>query len=132
MQVSNSYMTQALAGASRQTKSELGKDDFLKLLVTQMRFQDPLKPMENKEFIAQLAQFSALEQMMNVGRASNLTYGMSALGKQVTAVDADGYPVQGKAVSIRVVDGTAYLKLALPKNQFVEVDLANVTQVDAQ
>lgn len=44
----------------------LGKEDFLQLLITQLRYQDPLSPMQNEEFVAELAQFSSLEQMQNV------------------------------------------------------------------
>jgi len=46
--------------------SSLGKDDFLELLITKMTYQDPLNPMDDEDFIAQLAEFSSLEQMQNI------------------------------------------------------------------
>lgn len=191
------------APRSREVKQEMGRDDFLRLLVTQLRYQDPLKPMEDKEFIAQLAQFSALEQMQNVAESNYLsygsrllgkevlaytehgnlisgmaisvyrqegktylrlmvdgaddlidveltkvqeftdtdpsrnaagsiflTYGVSLLGKQITALNQKGEEVVGVAESIRVKDGTAYLKLRLDEENVVEIDLSTVKQVD--
>lgn len=55
---------------TRQTgNSELGKDAFLKLLITQLQHQDPTNPMDDREFISQMAQFSSLEQMQNMTKA---------------------------------------------------------------
>ncbi|WP_068983149.1 flagellar hook assembly protein FlgD [Lysinibacillus xylanilyticus] len=55
---------------TRQTgNSELGKDAFLQLLITQLQHQDPTNPMDDREFIAQMAQFSSLEQMQNMTKA---------------------------------------------------------------
>ena len=56
--------TSGLAG-----KAVLGKDDFLRILVTQLRNQDPLNPMEGTEFATQLAQFSSVEQLIQMGEA---------------------------------------------------------------
>ncbi len=53
---------------SQSVKNTMGKEDFLKLLVTQLRFQDPMSPEDPKEFVAQLAQFSSLEQQINVNQ----------------------------------------------------------------
>ena len=61
--------------------SALGKDAFLQLLVTQMQYQDPLDPQDNGEYLAQLAQFSALEQMTNVSD------GLSEVSKLVGNID---------------------------------------------
>jgi flagellar basal-body rod modification protein FlgD len=53
-------------GASTQKKDPLGRDTFLKLLITQLQNQDPLQPQENGEFLAQLAQFSSLESLQQI------------------------------------------------------------------
>lgn len=53
----------------REPSSDLGKDEFLQLLMAQIRNQDPLDPMDDKEFIAQMTTFSSLEQMMNMNNS---------------------------------------------------------------
>ena len=71
----------------RTASKELGKEDFLRLLTTQLRYQDPLKPMDNENFVAQLAQFSSLEQMTNVSAAQNKATHISLIGKYVIGYD---------------------------------------------
>lgn len=84
------------AEQKRDYKNELGKDDFLKILLTQLQHQDPTKPMEDREFVAQMAQFSSLEQMSNMSRefakmqnvvASNQA--ISLIGKTAQVTDGD-------------------------------------------
>lgn len=64
------------AGDSATGASSLGKDSFLKLLVTQMQNQNPLDPQDNSEFVAQLAQFSSLETMQNLSTSVDAIGGM--------------------------------------------------------
>jgi flagellar basal-body rod modification protein FlgD len=81
---------------ARQPQQNLGKDDFLKILITQLSYQDPTAPMEDKEFIAQMAQFSTLEQMTGMAKDfSKLTSMLmgneasSALGKSVEIIEGE-------------------------------------------
>lgn len=65
--------------------NDLDRDAFLRLLMTQLQFQDPLNPMEDTDFIAQLAQFSALEQMQNMNSNTLRTQAFNMVGTEVMA-----------------------------------------------
>ncbi len=104
--LNNNYSFSSTTG-TRNT-GELGKNDFLKLFVKQLKAQDPLSPMDNNEFIAQSAQFTQLEQMTNLNTnitnflkqqtsvlnsvlySQTSTQALNLVGKQVTAYVADG------------------------------------------
>lgn len=82
----------------RKVNNQLGKDDFLKLLITQLSNQDPTNPMENTEFIAQMAQFSSLEQMTNMNESFGRMASMINSSQAATTI--------GKTVEIDVGDTT--------------------------
>jgi flagellar basal-body rod modification protein FlgD len=93
--------------------SILGKDDFLRLLVTQLRYQDPLKPTDQSQFMSQMAQFSTVEGITNLQKtldamneSSTVSQAVGLIGKQVTYLDADGAPTTGTASSVSL-QGTA-------------------------
>ena len=81
---------------------EMGKDEFLKILITQLSHQDPTQPMEDSEFIAQLAQFSSLEQMSNVSEEISKVASLLAKGQAVSLLGRMVEVVSGS----QVVEGT--------------------------
>lgn len=100
----------------RQGAKNLGKDDFLKLLITQLSHQDPTQPVSDQQFIAQMAQFSSLEQMQNIATGiskmgERQAYGM--VGKFVVGKDfATGEMVSGIAKALFYDNaGQAFLKV---------------------
>ncbi|MEW6266638.1 MAG: flagellar hook capping FlgD N-terminal domain-containing protein [Thermodesulfobacteriota bacterium] len=88
-------------------QKELGKDAFLKLLVAQMKYQDPLNPMENLEITQQLAQFTSLEQLYNLN--SQLTNVNSTLQSQnnYQAMDLVGKEIKAQGSTLSVSSGSA-------------------------
>lgn len=99
--------------ADRNT-GELGKSDFLNLLVTQLRYQDPLNPTDDKEFIGQMAQFSALEQMQNLNTSFSSTKAFSLIGKNVTAGIVDpttkeSKEINGDVTNVKISQGKVYV-----------------------
>jgi flagellar basal-body rod modification protein FlgD len=90
-------------------KGGLDKDAFMKLLITELRYQDPTRPMEDREFIAQMAQFSTLEQMSNMNKeivglvkSSRTSEAFSLLGKHIDALNpATNRRVSGVVTSVQ-------------------------------
>lgn len=97
-------------------KQTLDKDDFLKLFLTQLRYQDPEKAQDQSQMMAQMAQFSTLEQMTNMNKNSatansvaELASASNLIGKTVDVVDAAGASISGKVESVRMEKGEAKL-----------------------
>ena len=90
----------------------LGKDDFLKLLVSQLQHQDPMNPIDDKDFMGQMAQFTSVEQLTNMATAidrmstaSQSTQSIALIGKTVSWKKADGTTGEGIATSVSFADG---------------------------
>ena len=97
------------------SSSGMDKDAFLQLLVAQMRYQDPLEPTSNTEYISQYAQFSQVEQLQNVAQASDLARATQLVGQQVyiktTTSTGDTKYVEGRVDYVVYENGKAYLSI---------------------
>ena len=97
----------------RKVGSQLDKDDFLLLLVTQMQYQDPLDPSDNTEYVSQLAQFSELEQMQNLNSTTLNTSAYGLVGKQVRIVEqstaGEMKEIEGRVDYVTIQNNKAYV-----------------------
>jgi flagellar basal-body rod modification protein FlgD len=110
---------------------DLGKDDFMKLMLAQLQHQDPLKPMDDQAFIAQTAQFNALDQMTKLNKtleavldAQQLTEASGMIGKFIAATEADGKVVTGAVTAASVNGGVAMIHMGN-----IKIELDKVTAV---
>jgi len=121
MQVQSATTSAAAAATTATTtttakKTALNQQDFLKLLAAQFKAQDPMKPMEDTAFIAQMAQFTALDQSSSLltkvtamGASQDLATANTYIGRQVTVTDDKGNNLSGEVSGVEVTDGTPRL-----------------------
>lgn len=105
----------SLKNQSAKNPNGMDKESFLQLLVAQMKYQDPLQPTSNTEYISQYAQFSQVEQMQNMAATSELSRASALVGKQVyiktTNSSGESQYVQGKVDYVVFENGKPYLSI---------------------
>ncbi len=91
------------------------KDDFLQLLVAQMKYQDPMEPTENTQWVSQYAQFSQVEELQNMAQSMSLSRASSLVGQTVIMNVDDGKggttEIQGNVDFVTYEGGSAYLSI---------------------
>ena len=114
-----------------QAKNDLGKDAFLKLMVAQLKYQNPMSPLDGSQFLAQTAQFNMLEQLQEISKQSaqlvadeGSRTAASMLGRKVTYTDADGKEASGVVSGARLDPTGAVLLVGE-----AQVPLSSVKQV---
>jgi flagellar basal-body rod modification protein FlgD len=112
--------------------SELGKDQFLKLFVAQLQHQDPMNPMQDQDFMGQMASFSTLEQVTNMASANeamaanlHLSQSVGLIGRTVTWTDADETTHTGVVEKVSQKDGMPVLTVSGTEG----VDPTAITQI---
>jgi len=117
-------------------KNTINQEDFIKLFLAQLQFQDPLEPVDNREFLAQLAQFSSLEQSRQTSQNTNDLLSMNATTQAMTLlnrqVDVQGLavPITGTVIAISLTSSGAQLSVRDSSGQVsTGIRLSQVTLV---
>ena len=141
MAVSGIGIVSSNASSSQLTTSKLTQQDFLNILLTQLQFQDPLKPMDDEEFVAQLAQFSALEvnteasaKLDTLVSFNSINQGVNLLGRTVAVTNTQAglsgsQTASGVVTAVDFSSGEPTLTIQTSTTTLTSVGLANVTLV---
>ncbi len=112
---SSSSISKAIEASKREAGGALDKDAFLQLLVTQMQYQDPLEPTDNTEYVSQLATFSTLEEMQNMGATMDKQSASALVGQYVfmeeTSATGDTKTIEGTVDYVTFSGSKTYLSI---------------------
>lgn len=118
--------------AAATQSSAISQEDFLKILLTQLNYQDPLKPLDNQEFLAQMAQFSSLEQARQLNERVNTlltiqssTQSIGLLGKTVDIQTAAG-AVTGKVTTLSFKEGQPFMTVKVGDQFLNDISLSQI------
>jgi flagellar basal-body rod modification protein FlgD len=103
--------TNTTAPKAKSTDDQFGKDTFLKLLVAQLRYQNPLQPQDGSEFLAQTAQFTMVEKLNAIENQNEVLTSATMIGKNVSYKDTKGGLHYGVVSSVKMQDGSVTLKI---------------------
>lgn len=121
--------SQSSLSKANSANNDMDKDAFLQLLVAQMKYQDPLQPTSNTEYISQYAQFSQVEQMQSMSASMDLQRASQLVGQQVyvktTSTSGETNFVQGRVDYVVYENGKAYL--SINESLYALEDLDTVT-----
>jgi flagellar basal-body rod modification protein FlgD len=124
------------SGSDVPSSAQLGQEDFMRILLAQLQFQDPLKPVDNQEFVAQLAQFSALEINRQQGEKIDQLLSMQSvaqsvgiIGKNVELKTAQGGSVSGTVNAVSFRTGEPRLTVTSNGTPITDVRLSDVMLV---
>jgi flagellar basal-body rod modification protein FlgD len=120
----NATPTAATQSASGKN-SAMGKDQFLKLFVAQLQHQDPMNPMQDSDFMGQMASFSTLEQVSNLASENAKTNAIGLIGRTVTYKGTDGAEHTGAVEKVSTKDGKPSLTVGGTEG----VDPSSISQV---
>lgn len=122
-------------GITAAANARLGLDELLRVMLTELTNQDPFKPVENKDFMSQIAQFASLDtaQQMNENilqllALQALTNTVGLIGRQVSAVNGEGV-INGRVTAVTLNDGAPRLTIEANGRTFVDIPIGALQNV---
>jgi len=134
--VNSATGTQVQQSTTSDAWTDLGLEEFISLLVTELENQDPTQPMENSEIMQQVAQISSIQStatlnstMEAVILGENLATASSLINREVTGLSDDAELVTGQVSRVAISGGSIKIYITDDEGSEVSVDLANVSQI---